>query len=196
MAEYNPKTALVVVDVQNDFADPKGNLYVRGGEGVVPLINDEIEQARRAGAVVVYSRDWHPQTTPHFQKDGGAWPVHCVADTWGAQFYPGLTVAEGSEIIHKGSGGEDGYSAFSVRDPRSGISSATQLHASLQERSIERIVLVGLATDYCVKETALDALRLGFDVEVLTRGVRAVDLEPGDGERALQAMAGAGSRLT
>jgi nicotinamidase/pyrazinamidase len=196
VAEYNPKTALVVVDVQNDFADPKGNLYVRGGEGVVPLINDEIEQARRAGAVVVYSRDWHPQTTPHFQKDGGAWPVHCVADTWGAQFYPGLTVAEGSEIIHKGSGGEDGYSAFSVRDPRSGISSATQLHASLQERSIERIVLVGLATDYCVKETALDALRLGFDVEVLTRGVRAVDLEPGDGERALQAMAGAGSRLT
>ena len=192
---YKPGTALVVVDVQNDFADPKGSLYVRGGEEIVPFINAEIEKARRGGALVVYSQDWHPETTPHFQKDGGIWPVHCVAQTWGSQFHPSLSVVQGSEIIHKGTGGEDGYSVFSVRDPRSGATFPTQLESILRDNNIERVVLVGLATDYCVKETALDARRLGFAVEVLTQGVRAVDLQTGDGERALEAVAGAGGQL-
>ena len=86
--DYDRETALVVVDVQNDFADPNGNLYVTGGEDVVPVINGEIADARSAGARVVYTADWHPASTPHFAKDGGIWPVHCVGDTWGAAFHP------------------------------------------------------------------------------------------------------------
>jgi len=195
MAEYDSRTALVVVDVQNDFADPAGSLHVPGGAEVVPFINAEIEKARAAGALVVYSRDWHPETTPHFQKDGGIWPVHCVAGTWGAQFHPALRVLKGSPIIDKGSGGEDGYSVFSVRDPRSGAKYATRLQAVLSEAGIERLVIVGLATDYCVKDTALDALALGFKAQVLRAGIRAVDLQPGDGERALAEVAAAGGAV-
>lgn len=195
MADYDSKTAILVVDIQNDFADRNGNLYVKDGEKILPLVNEEIERARRAGALIVSSQDWHPETTPHFQKDGGVWPVHCVANTWGAEFHPSLTVLEGTFNVRKGSGGEDGYSAFSVRDPRSGVSFPTQLESTLRERSIERIVVVGLATDYCVKETALDGRHLGFEVVVLRDGLRAVDLAQGDGQRALEAIAAAGCRV-
>jgi nicotinamidase/pyrazinamidase len=193
VTDYDSKTALVVVDVQNDFADPNGSLYVSGGEDVVPLINAEMERAGAAGAMVVYTQDWHPETTPHFQKDGGIWPVHCVAGTWGAEFHPELRV-EGP-TIRKGSGGEDGYSGFSLRDPQSGERYATELDNLLRERGIERVVVVGLATDYCVKETALDAARLGFDTTVRTDATRAVDLRPGDGDRAVEEMAAAGAHL-
>src|SRR6266511_4309210 len=106
MAKYDPQTALIVVDIQNDFADPGGSLYVRGGEEVVPVVNREIELAAAAGATVVYTQDWHPESTPHFAKDGGIWPVHCVQGTWGAEFHPELHV-EG-EVGRKGSGGEEG----------------------------------------------------------------------------------------
>jgi len=112
---YDVRTALIVVDVQNDFADPAGSLYVRGGEEIVPPVNAQIDEALAAGALVAYTQDWHPPTTPHFQKDGGIWPVHCVAGTWGAELHADLHV-EGP-IVKKGSGGEDGYSGFSVRDP-------------------------------------------------------------------------------
>ena len=110
--EYLPGTALVVVDVQNDFADPDGSLYVQGGEDVVPLINREIERAQAANVPVVYTKDWHPSDTPHFAKYGGNWPVHCVHDTWGAEFHPDLKVV--GEIVHKATGPEDGYSGFSM----------------------------------------------------------------------------------
>jgi len=192
MVEYHPRTALLVVDVQNDFADPNGSLYVKGGEEVVPVANDEIERAVGAGALVAYTQDWHPASTPHFHKDGGIWPVHCVQDTWGSDLHPGLKVADG-EHIRKGSGGEDGYSAFSVRDPTSGETSSTRLERILRERGIERVVVCGLATDYCVVETALDARRLGFEATVLTGAIRAVDLQPGDGDRALERMRAAGA---
>jgi nicotinamidase/pyrazinamidase len=195
MPEYDSRTALIVVDVQNDFADAKGSLYVAGGEAIIPYINREIERAQAAGALVVYSKDWHPPATPHFQKDGGVWPVHCLAQSWGAAFHPALSVLPESDVILKGGGGEDGYSAFSVRDPRSGATSATQLESILRTHGVERVVVVGLATDYCVKETALDGRRLGFAVDVPREGVRAVDLQPGDGERALAAIAAAGGRL-
>lgn len=193
MGRYDPGTALVLVDVQNDFADPDGSLYVRGGEEVVVVVNREIEQALGAGSVVVYTQDWHPGSTPHFEKDGGVWPVHCVMETWGAGFVPGLRI-EGA-VVHKGVGGQDGYSGFSVRDPESGEVSETQLGSLLRERRIERLVIAGIATDYCVVETALDARRLGFDVTVLTEGIRAVDLEPGDGDRALERMREAGAEI-
>ena len=193
--EPDDRTALLVVDVQNDFADPAGNLYVKGGEHVVPFANAEIERARRAGAVVVYSQDWHPDSTPHFAKDGGVWPVHCVGGTWGAELRPDLSVAEGAYHMRKGTGGEDGYSVFTVRDPHTGEEAPTALERVLRERGVERVVVVGLATDYCVKDTALDALRLGFTVTVLQDGIAAVDLEAGDGERALEAVREAGAEV-
>jgi nicotinamidase/pyrazinamidase len=190
VATYDPRTALCVTDVQNDFADPGGNLYVSEGEKVVPIVNDEIGRALTAGAFVVYTQDWHPPTTPHFAKDGGVWPVHCVRDTWGSEFHPELTVS--GPVVRKGTVGEDGYSGFTVADPRTGDRSATELDRLLRERGIRVLVVVGLATDYCVKATALDAVAGGYATIVPREGVRAVDLEPGDGERALEEMRAAG----
>ena len=191
MVTYDEHTALVVVDVQNDFADPGGSLYVREGEKVVPLINEQVGQARSKGAMIVYTQDWHPESTPHFQKDGGIWPVHCVQGTWGAEFHPDLEVA--GEVVKKGTRGEDGYSGFTVRDPASGEEQQTPLEEMLRARGIRRVVIAGLATDYCVKETAIDSATKGFATTVLTNAIRAVDLEPGDGNRAIDDMRKAGA---
>ena len=193
MGPYDTTTALLVCDVQNDFADPHGSLYVLQGEEVTPVANREVAAAEDAGALVVYTQDWHPPTTPHFQKDGGIWPVHCVQDTWGAEFHPRLVVS--GEVVRKGSGGEDGYSGFSVRDPVSGDRGATALEGILRGRGVDRVVILGLATDYCVKETALDGVGLGFEMSVLLEGCRAVNLQPGDGEAAVEAMTQAGVRV-
>ena len=193
MVDYDEKTALVVVDVQNDFADPEGSLYVEGGQEVVEAVNREIERATRAGAPVLYTQDWHPERTPHFEVDGGVWPVHCVQGTWGAELHPKLKVD--GDVVRKGTGGEDGYSGFTVRDPRSGRQDETNLEALLRASGVERVVVVGLATDYCVKETALDSAQKGFDTVVLQEAVAAVDLEAGDGERALADVRAAGGRV-
>ena len=193
MVEYDDKTALIVVDVQNDFADPKGNLHVKDGADIIPVVNEEIARARSAGAPVFYTQDWHPQSAPHLEKDGGIWPVQCVINSWGAEFHPELEVH--GEIVRKGSGGEDGYSGFTQRDPVSGEEMPTALEQKLRESGIEKVVVVGLATDYCVKATALDAVGRGFAVTVLNQGVRAVDLQPGDGDRALRAVEEAGGRV-
>ena len=190
---YDPTTALIVVDVQNDFADPKGSLFVKGADAVVRMVNGECRQATEAGALVVYSQDWHPESTPHFKKDGGIWPVHCVGGTWGAEFHPELDVV--GPAVRKGTGGEDGYSAFSMKHPETGEKTTTELEALLRERGIEKVVVVGLATDYCVSATALDAAHLGFGTEVLQDAIAAVDLLPGDGDRARAAMAAAGCVL-
>jgi nicotinamidase/pyrazinamidase len=191
---YDERTALLVVDVQNDFADPAGSLYVPGGHEVAPVVNEEIRRALSAGALVVYTQDWHPPSTPHFQKDGGIWPVHCVGDTWGSELVPDLAVVE-AEWIRKGTQGEDGYSAFSVRDPETGETAPTRLERILRERGIERVVIAGIATDYCVVESVIDARRLGFEAVVLADAIRAVDLEPGDGARAVDRMRRAGAEL-
>jgi nicotinamidase/pyrazinamidase len=188
--EYSPTTALLVVDVQNDFAQPAGSLYVFGAEATIPFINTQIEAARDAGAMIVYTQDWHPWSTPHFAKDGGIWPVHCVGDTWGAELHPDLLV-DGARI-RKGTGGEDGYSGFSVRHPVTGDESPTELEGMLRDREVTRVVVLGLATDYCVKETAIDAACARFATTLLADGIRAVNLEPGDGARAVAAMATAG----
>jgi nicotinamidase/pyrazinamidase len=192
-SRYDPRTALIVVDVQNDFADPSGSLFVAGGHEVAEVVNEQVAAAIDAGALVVYTQDWHPKTTPHFRKDGGIWPVHCVGGTWGAEFVPALRVR--GEVVRKGVDGRDGYSAFSVRDPIGGETTPTSLERILREGDVERIVIVGLATDYCVVETALDARRLGFETVVVSDAIRAVDLEPGDGERALERMREAGTRI-
>lgn len=193
MAMYDPTTALLVVDVQNDFADPGGSLYVKGGEEVVPLINREIERAKQAGAGVFYTQDWHPESTPHFQKDGGVWPVHCVMDSWGAEFHPEL-VLDGP-VVRKGSNGEDGYSGFTMRDPESTDTIATALAEMLGAAGATQLVIAGLATDYCVKSTVLDARAKGYPTTVIQNGIRAVDLQPGDGDRAIEEMLAAGALL-
>jgi nicotinamidase/pyrazinamidase len=166
---------------------------VRGGEEVVPLVNQEVELATRARATVVYTQDWHPPSTPHFAKDGGIWPVHCVQGTWGAEFHPQLQV-EG-EVVRKGSGGEDGYSGFSTRHPESGEERPTELEELLRARGVRRVVVAGLATDYCVKETVIDAAERGFEVAVLAEAVRAVELEPGDAQRAMEDVRRAGATV-
>jgi nicotinamidase/pyrazinamidase len=185
LVSYDRTTALLVVDVQNDFADPAGGLYVKGGQDIVPLVGLEVGAAQNAGAAIVYTQDWHPQDTPHFEKDGGIWPVHCVAGTWGAELHPSLIVH--GPIVRKGTAGEDGYSGFSVRDPVSGVATATQLQ-SLLDPEVTRLVIVGLAGDYCVKDTALDGVRLGYEVEVPLPLTRFVELEPGDRDRSVQEM--------
>jgi nicotinamidase/pyrazinamidase len=189
---FNLRTALLVVDLQNDFADPRGSLYVRGASEVIDRANANVRLAKQAGATIAYTQDWHPAHTPHFAQDGGIWPVHCVADSWGAQFVPNLIVD--GVVFRKGTGGEDGYSGFWMRDVGTGETRSTGLGDALSQAGVGLVALCGLATDYCVKETALDAIRLGYQVVVLTDAIRAVDLHPGDGERALQAMRRAGVR--
>ena len=118
------------------------------------------------------TQDWHPESTPHFAKDGGIWPVHCVGGTWGAELHPDLDAADDAPLVRKGANGEDGYSGFTMRDPTTGETMPTELDGLLRERDIERVVVVGLATDYCVKATALDAARLGFATTVLVDAMR------------------------
>jgi nicotinamidase/pyrazinamidase len=192
-SRYGPQVALVIVDLQNDFADPSGSLSVKGGAEVVPLVNAEIELALAAGAVVAYTQDWHPAHTPHFAQDGGIWPVHCVQDSWGARLHPELNVR--GPIVRKGTHGEDGYSGFSMRNPTGGLSVPTELDSELSRDGATRLVVCGLATDYCVKSTALDGVRLGYETAVLLDAVRAVDLQPGDGDKALDELAEAGVAL-
>ena len=193
MIRYTHKTALLVVDMQNDFASPEGSLSVQGGDDLVPLVNAEIVRALAAEAAVVYTADWHPASTPHFAKDGGIWPVHCVANTWGAEFHPRLIVA--GPTIRKGIAGEDGYSGFTVADPETGATSPTGMHRLLDDLDITEVVVVGLALDYCVKATALDARRAGLKTVLPQRLTAAVELESGDGARALQECRAAGVDL-
>jgi nicotinamidase/pyrazinamidase len=190
MQRYDRRSSLIVVDFQNDFADPAGSLSVSGGAAMLPTINAEIAAATANGALVVYTQDWHPERTPHFARDGGIWPVHCVAGTWGAELHPELIVD--GQRIRKGVNGEDGYSGFTMRDPLTGQTTPTELETLLRDRDANQVVVCGLATDYCVKATALDSARLGFETAILVDAVRAVDLAPGDGDRALDEMTEAG----
>lgn len=192
MISYDRRTALVVVDMQNDFADPAGSLYVTGGERVVAAVNVEVDRALQGDALVVYTQDWHPESTPHFAKDGGIWPVHCVMGTWGAELHPQLEVD--GPVVRKGSNGEDGYSGFTMRDPETGDEIPTALRGMLEERDISAVVVAGLALDYCVKSTALDAVG-GFDVTLLAHATASVDLSEGDGAIALEELKAAGVRI-
>ena len=135
MLPFDAQTALVVVDLQNDFADPAGSLAVAGGAGVIPVVNGAMQAAASAGAMVVATQDWHPESTPHFAKDGGIWPVHCVGGTWGAELHPDFELPDDAPRIRKGTGGEDGYCAFFVRDPVSGEEVPTELEGMLRERA-------------------------------------------------------------
>jgi nicotinamidase/pyrazinamidase len=194
MQRYDRRTALVIVDLQNDFADAAGGLSVHGGANLVPIINGEIAMARAAEASIVFTQDWHPEATPHFAKDGGLWPVHCVAGTWGAELHPDLDpeAAAAAPRVRKGANGEDGYSGFTMRDPTSGATTPTELEGLLRDAGIAWVVVCGLASDYCVKATALDAARLGFETAVLLDAMRPVEVAPGDEQRAIEEMTAAG----
>jgi nicotinamidase/pyrazinamidase len=184
------RDALVIVDVQNDFC-PGGALAVAGGDGVVPVLNRYAQRFARRGATVIATRDWHPPRTRHFREQGGAWPPHCVQATPGAAFHPDLALPAGTEVVSKGMDPEqDAYSAFQAE-----TGEGMPFAALLGERGVQRLFIGGLATDYCVKSTALDALKEGFEVVVLQDAVRAVDVAPGDGERALAELQAAGARL-
>jgi nicotinamidase/pyrazinamidase len=191
--EYDAHTALVVVDVQNDFADPSGSLSVAGADKVIDAVNAEIAAAKAASAPVVYTQDWHPPRTPHFVTEGGPWPVHCVAGTWGAELHPRLAVD--GPAVRKATGREDGYSGFSMRDVASGETLPTGLDTLLRELGVRRVVVAGLALDYCVKETALDAVKLGYDTVVLRSATAPVEVSPGDGARAEAEIVAAGAAL-
>ncbi|MET3804189.1 nicotinamidase/pyrazinamidase [Nakamurella sp. UYEF19] len=191
---FDATTALVVVDMQHDFADPTGSLYVSGGEEILPGIVEQIEGTLAAGGLVVYTQDWHPEHTPHFQIDGGLWPVHCVIDTPGAALVPGLPV--GGPIVKKGSGPEDSYSGFSVLNLETGATTGTELSTILDENGIMAITVVGLAGDWCVKATAIDGVSLGYRTTVPLSFTRFVELQPGDTEAAVAAMKAAGVLVT
>lgn len=178
------KRALIVVDVQNDFC-PGGTLAVANGDGVVPVLNELIVQFLAAGLPVYASRDWHPRNTKHFAEFGGTWPVHCVQNTKGAEFHPDLVRDPRIQIISKGTGDEDSYSAFD----------GTDLAERLRAAAIDEVWVGGLATDYCVKQTVLDARKEGFAVKALAEAMRPVELEPGDGERAMQQMRAVGAEI-
>jgi nicotinamidase/pyrazinamidase len=180
----NSKQALIVVDVQNDFC-PGGALAVSHGDEVVAPLNQLIDQFLEKGAPVYKSRDWHPPTTKHFAKYGGTWPIHCVQNTRGAEFHPALRDDPRIKIISKGLGDTDCYSAFDETD----------LAAQLHEQNIEQVLVGGLATDYCVKNTVLDALKNGFKVKAVKNAMRAVDVQPGDGDRAIAEMRAAGAEI-
>jgi len=179
-----PKRALIVVDVQNDFC-PGGTLAVPHGDEVVEPLNQAIDEFLERGEPVYKSRDWHPPTTKHFAVHGGVWPVHCVQNTPGAEFHSALRNDPRINVISKGLGDTDCYSAFDETD----------LLDQLHQQNVEEIVVGGLATDYCVKSTVLDALKNGFKVKALKNAMRAVDLQPGDGERAIEEMRDAGAQI-
>lgn len=187
---FGADIALIVVDCQNDFGDPNGSLYVNGGEAVIDRVNAAVAEAAAANSPVFYTQDWHPEDTPHFAKDGGVWPVHCVAGTWGAEFHPNLTV--NGPVVRKGSNGEDGYSGFTMRDPASGEETPTELEAMLRDAGVEQVVVTGLALDYCVMATALDAARLGFPASVPLELTAAVNLNPNDADAAIAQLHAAG----
>ena len=195
MEHYGPGTALIVVDIQNDFADPDGSLSVPGAGDAVVAANREIAAAHEGGALIVATQDWHPERTPHFVTDGGPWPVHCVGGTWGAELHDTLELPDDAPRVRKGANGEDGYSGFTMRDPETGETTPTELEGLLRDAGVDTVAVIGLATDYCVKATALDAARVGFQTTVLTDAIASVDIEPGDGARSLDELRAAGVEL-
>lgn len=177
--------ALLIVDVQNDFL-PGGSLPVAQGNAVIAPLNQWIKRFRRAGRPIYATRDWHPPDHCSFHAQGGPWPPHCIAGSTGAQFAAALALPETASVVSKATTPQtEAYSGFA----------GTDLADRLRAQGIERLFVGGLATDYCVKNTVLDALRLGFAVMLLADAVRAVDAQPGDGERALAEMQAAGAQF-
>ena len=175
--------ALLIIDFQNDFT-AGGALAVPDGDAIAGRVTELIDSGDFD--LVVATRDWHPPNHGSFRDQGGPWPPHCVQGTHGAELHDSLDRDAVDVVVDAGyEPGLEGYSGFEETD----------LAQALRSHDVEEVTVVGLATDYCVKETALDAVRLRFDTVVLGELVRAVELQPGDGERALEAMRAAGARV-
>jgi len=180
----NVREALLIIDFQNDFV-PGGALPVPRGDEILARVNELIDSGRFD--MIVATRDWHPADHGSFEQQGGPWPPHCVQGSEGAELYPGLAQEKIGVVVDAGYQPElEGYSGFEETD----------LESVLRENEIDRVTMVGLATDYCVRHTALDALQHGFEVVIDREGVRGIDVEPGDSERALRELAGAGARVS
>lgn len=176
--------ALLVVDVQNDFL-PGGNLGVPDGDAVIPVLNRYIETFAEKGLPIFFTRDWHPEKHCSFEAQGGPWPVHCLADSEGAAFAADLAMPDGAVVVSKArSPDKDAYSGFE----------GTDLAARLRARGANRVFIGGLATDYCVLNTVMDALSHGFEVCLLEDAIRAVNVDPGDGAKAVAKMTDGGAR--
>ncbi|MEE9189556.1 MAG: bifunctional nicotinamidase/pyrazinamidase [Candidatus Neomarinimicrobiota bacterium] len=179
------KTALIVVDVQNDFC-PGGSLAVQEGDKIIPPINRMIEWFQKANLPLFFTRDWHPEKHISFVDQGGPWPIHCVQNSPGAEFHPGLQLPETVTIINKGYLiNDDSYSGFQ----------GTDLATQLNDIDVDSVYVCGLATDYCVKETVLDALKKGYQVKVVKDAIRAVDVTVGDSEKAIKEMRDKGAQI-
>ena len=176
--------ALIIVDVQRDFC-PGGALPVPDGDRVVPVLNEYIHRFREAGAYIYATRDWHPPNHKSFREYGGIWPVHCVQGSVGAEFHPDLKLPGDVIVISKATDpNREAYSGFE----------GTNLLEDLRDKGVRRVFIGGLATDYCVKSTVLDALRYGFETYLLVDAIRGVDLNPGDSERAIREMVNEGAK--
>lgn len=176
--------ALIIVDVQVDFC-PGGALPVPEGDKIIPVLNEYIRRFNTAGALIVATRDWHPPNHKSFREYGGLWPPHCVQGTRGAEFHPELRLPEGALIISKATDPEEeAYSGFE----------GTDLNEMLRRAGVKRVFVGGLATEYCVKSTVLDALKYGFEVFLLEDAVKGIDVNPGDVERAIKEMLNKGVR--
>ncbi len=180
-----PGDALLLVDVQRDFL-PGGALGVPDGDAVIAPLNQYLARAQRTGAAVIASRDWHPRDHCSFRAQGGPWPPHCVAGTPGAELSPALRLPAQTRVVDKATRSErDAYSAFQD----------TGLAQALKAQGIRRLAVGGLATDYCVLRSVLDAISAGFEVFVLEDAIRAVDVNPSDGDKAKEQMRRAGARV-
>lgn len=177
--------ALIVVDVQRDFL-PGGSLAVPDGDAVIPILNCYLQRFQAAGLPIVTTRDWHPPDHSSFASEGGSWPPHCVQGSRGAEFPEQLQLPRGAALVSKATERDvDAYSGFE----------GTNLRQYLQEAGARRVFIGGLATDYCVLATVKDAVDVGLEVVVLGDAIRAVNVEPGDGDKALDEMRSVGASI-
>jgi nicotinamidase/pyrazinamidase len=184
------RAALLVVDIQNDFC-PGGALAVSDGDAIIPRVNRTVALFQRRGLPVIFTRDWHPRVTKHFKEFGGAWPPHCIQGTKGARFHRDLEIPKGALVLSKGMDPEvDSYSAFQAF-----TETGRDLESAVHELGVDALFICGLATDYCVRATALDGLRRGMTVHVLRDAIRGVDVKPGDSEMAVKEMRANGAHL-
>jgi nicotinamidase/pyrazinamidase len=180
------KRALIVVDIQRDFC-PGGALPVADGDKIIPTVNELVRAFEKAGLPIFFTRDWHPRNHVSFKDNGGPWPPHCIRNTPGASFHPSLRIPDDAEVIDKGTlQAEDAYSGFQ----------GTDLARKLHDLYVKRIYVAGLATDYCVKNTVLDAVAQGFETYVITDCVGGVNLKRTDSTTALRAMLSQGATRT
>ncbi len=178
------KDVLIITDIQKDFL-PKGALPIKEGDLVIPALNEYAKMFKNAKAKIVASRDWHPKNHASFTTQGGPWPPHCVQDTEGAQFSPDLKLPQGTAIFSKAT--DPRKEAYSVFD-------GTGLGEELKTQGVSRIFIGGLATDYCVVNSVLDARKMGFEVVVLVDAIKGIDVNSGDVDRAFETMAKSGAK--